>query len=208
MQKTLRLLIELQEIEKKVQSLVEQKAQTPIQIAALREEEKAADAQLSEKRKILESLSTSRRQLELEVEELEGQRAKSKQRLFEVKSNKEYQATLKEIDHLGELVRGREDQILEQMESAERIRNEILEKERVLAEARERLEREGAQLEMDAEMVARISYHNLIGVPVPVISVEDNIVFKAVLGRGPEVGKHDWEDVADMLRHHPNLDKV
>ncbi len=151
MQKTLRLLIELQEIEKKVQSLAEQKAQTPKQIAALQEEEKAADARLAEKRKMLESFSKSRRQLELQVEELEGRRAKSKQRLLEVKSNKEYQAILKEIDDLGELVRGREDQILEQMESAEKIRNQITEQEQVVAEAGQRLDREGAQLEMDAE---------------------------------------------------------
>ena len=99
---------------------------------------------------MLESMRKSRRHLEQEVEDLERRRARSKQKLLDVKSNKEYQATLKEIDDLGELVRGREDQILEQMESAERIQKEILERERAVAEASQRLEREGTQLEMSA----------------------------------------------------------
>ncbi len=151
LQKTLQLLIELQEIEKKVQRLVEQKARTPKLVAALKEEEKAAEARLTEQREMLETMRKSRRQLEQEVEHLEGRKARSKQKLLEVKSNKEYQASLKEIDDLGELVRGREDQILEQMEAAERLRKQILEQERALAEAHQRLEREGAQLEKDAE---------------------------------------------------------
>jgi hypothetical protein len=34
---------------------------------------------------------------------------------------------------------------------------------------------------------------------VPVIPPEDNILLKALWGRGPEVGKHDWEDVREMM---------
>ena len=151
LQETLQLLIQLQEIEKKLQSLVEQKARTPKQIAALKEEAGAADAQLSKQQEMLESMRKSGRQLEQEVEELEGRKAKSKQKLLEVKSNKEYQATLKEIDHLGELVRGREDQILEQMESAERLQKQISEQKRAVEDADQRLEREGVQLEKDAK---------------------------------------------------------
>ena len=100
---------------------------------------------------MLESVRKSRRQLEHEVEDLEGRRASSKLKLLDVKSNKEYQATLKEIDDLEQLVRGREDKILEQMESDERIQKQILEQERLVAEARLRLEREGAQLVKDSE---------------------------------------------------------
>jgi hypothetical protein len=32
------------------------------------------------------------------------------------------------------------------------------------------------------------------------------ILIKAMLGRGPEVGKHDWEDVEAMMAHLPTLD--
>jgi hypothetical protein len=41
---------------------------------------------------------------------------------------------------------------------------------------------------------------------VPVIPPEDNILLKALWGRGPEMGKHDWEDVREMMAHLPTLD--
>jgi predicted nucleotidyltransferase len=59
---------------------------------------------------------------------------------------------------------------------------------------------------LDAEMAARIRHHKLMGVDLPVLSIEDNIVFKAVLGRGSEIGKHDWEDVAALLNYGADLD--
>jgi hypothetical protein len=61
-------------------------------------------------------------------------------------------------------------------------------------------------LDLDAEMVARLGRHEIFGVTIPVISPEDNILIKALLGRGPEVGKHDWEDVEAMMAYLPSLD--
>jgi predicted nucleic acid-binding Zn-ribbon protein len=151
LQRTLQLLIALQGIERKVQSLLEQKARTPKLIASLKEEKEEAEMRLTEQKVMLETTRKSGRQLEQELEDLEVKKTRSKQKLLGVKSNKEYQATLKEIEDLEELLRGREDQILEQMESAEQIQKEILEQERVLAEARQKLEQEGLQLERDAE---------------------------------------------------------
>jgi len=66
----------------------------------------------------------------------------------------------------------------------------------------------GIRLEMDTEMISRISRHELLGVTVSVLSVEDNIVFKAALGRDPKVGKRDWGDIAAMLKANENLDWV
>jgi len=150
LQNTLRLLIELQEIEKKVRALAEQKARAPIQIAMMQEEESKAEGRLAEKEEMFKSAQRLRRELESEVEELEGRKNKSKQRLLEIKSNKEYQATLKEIDDIEDLIRRREDQIIEQMEVAESLANDIREHERLLSEAHKRLEQEGAQLEKEA----------------------------------------------------------
>ena len=36
---------------------------------------------------------------------------------------------------------------------------------------------------------------------MPVISVEDNIIFKAILQRSDKAGKHDIEHIRDMLKH-------
>ena len=150
MQNTLRLLINLQEIEKKVRALAKEKARAPIQIAMMQEEESKAEVRLAEKQEMHKSAQGLRKELEREVEDLEGRKSKSKLRLLEVKSNKEYQATLKEIDDIEDLIRRREDQIIEQMEVAESLANEIREHQHLLSEAHRRLEQEGAQLEKEA----------------------------------------------------------
>jgi predicted nucleic acid-binding Zn-ribbon protein len=85
------------------------------------------------------------------VEDFEGRVAKSKQRLLEVKSNKEYQATLKEIDDIGDLIGQHEDQVIEQMELAERLKKEVEEQKQLIEEAEQRSKREGAQLQKEAE---------------------------------------------------------
>ena len=59
---------------------------------------------------------------------------------------------------------------------------------------------------LDAQMAARLTRHEIAGVTVPVIPPEDNILLKAIWGRGPEEGKHDWEDVEAMIAHLPVLD--
>jgi hypothetical protein len=61
-------------------------------------------------------------------------------------------------------------------------------------------------VDLDAEMAARLTRHNLAGVDVSVISPEDNILLKAFMGRGPEEGKHDWEDIEAMMSHLATLD--
>ena len=61
-------------------------------------------------------------------------------------------------------------------------------------------------MDLDAQMAARLQRHTIAGIVVPVIPPEDNILLKAVWGRGAEVGKHDWEDVQAMMAHLPALD--
>jgi len=39
-----------------------------------------------------------------------------------------------------------------------------------------------------------------------VIPREDNILLKAIWGRGVDQGKHDWEDVEAMMAAAPSLD--
>jgi hypothetical protein len=46
-------------------------------------------------------------------------------------------------------------------------------------------------MDLDAEMAARRTWHEIAGVVVPVIPPEDNILLKGLMGRGPEEGKHD-----------------
>ncbi len=54
---------------------------------------------------------------------------------------------------------------------------------------------------MDEEMVERIKLKPLFSVNVPVVPVEDNILFKAILQRGEAENKFDVEDIRDMVNH-------
>jgi hypothetical protein len=63
-----------------------------------------------------------------------------------------------------------------------------------------------SMMDLDEEMIARLTRHRILGVSVPVIPPEDNILFKGKLGRGPEQGKHDWEDIEAMMDCLPALD--
>lgn len=53
---------------------------------------------------------------------------------------------------------------------------------------------------LDQEMVEKIQWKRLLGVTVPLMSPEDNIVLKAILQRGSEQGKHDIQDIRDIIR--------
>lgn len=54
---------------------------------------------------------------------------------------------------------------------------------------------------LDDKMIERASWKQLFGVVVPVMSVEDNIILKAILQRGEDKGKHDIEDIKSMIAH-------
>jgi len=54
---------------------------------------------------------------------------------------------------------------------------------------------------MDNEMEAKIQRRRLLDVEIPVIPIEDNIVFKAILQRTEKQGKHDIEDIQCMMKN-------
>lgn len=64
----------------------------------------------------------------------------------------------------------------------------------------------GYKLDFDNDLLLRLRRAEIDGVIVPVISPEDNILIKAIWGRGPEVGKHDWDDVKAMLYYNRKMD--
>ena len=61
-------------------------------------------------------------------------------------------------------------------------------------------------VDLDEQMAVRRTRREIAGIAVPVIPPEDNVLLKAMWRRGPEVGKHDWEDVQAMISHLPSLD--
>jgi len=58
---------------------------------------------------------------------------------------------------------------------------------------------ESCRFFMDDEMIERRKWKQLFDVSVPIIPVEDNIIFKAILQRGENQSKHDIEDIQHMV---------
>jgi predicted nucleic acid-binding Zn-ribbon protein len=131
-------LIELQAAENQIrqvdlalQELPRQRAETDARLVEEREK-------LAAERERLASAQKSRRQNEAALQDLETRRSKYKNQLMEVKTNKEYQAMLHEIEGVEREIRGVEDRILESMEAAETLTAEIAGEEKVFAEAEAR----------------------------------------------------------------------
>lgn len=94
-------------------------ARCPVDRAAIQSRLDQERARLDAARAATEVSSKARRKLEAEIQDLETKRTKYKSQQGEVKTNKEYQALLHEIENVEREIRGREDRALEEMEAGE-----------------------------------------------------------------------------------------
>jgi len=115
----LKVVLMIQSIDTRFDEIRREKEQTPKEIEKLKADldllRNAMDQDLS----TLEELKKGRRKVERELEEIEPKFKKSKLRLNEVKSNREYQAILKEIEELKELTFQKEEMVIKWMEEIE-----------------------------------------------------------------------------------------
>jgi uncharacterized protein len=110
----------------------------------------------------LEGSQKARRQNEASVQDLETKRSKYKGQLMEVKTNKEYTAVLHEIEGVERDIKAREDVILEEMEKAEAlgqdVRREEAEFKAVEADAKKEkagLDARAATLQAEAQRLGK-----------------------------------------------------
>jgi hypothetical protein len=82
-------------------------------------------ARLDAARAALDVSQKARKQHEAQVQDLETKRSKYKGQLMEVKTNKEYTAVLHEIEGVERDIKAREDVILEEMEKAEALGQDV-----------------------------------------------------------------------------------
>jgi len=71
----------------------------------------------------------------------------------------------------------------------------------VVADLKIKVDNDTCLFFMDDEMEEKIQRRKLFDVEVPVIPVEDNIIFKAILQRTEKQGKHDIEDIQCMIKN-------
>jgi len=93
-------LIALQKIDTETQKVLQSRKDLPLRLARLDTDFAAVREALEEERNRLEAKNQTHRELEEALKKGMEQLRKTRDRIHEVKSNKEYQAVLKEIETL------------------------------------------------------------------------------------------------------------
>ena len=142
MEEKMKILISLQDCDIRMRDLQIKKEEGPNKIQRLKEKLTAVEDQLEEEANRLEAFTRDRRQAEQEIEEIENRLKKSNIKLSNIKSNKEYQAALKEIDDLKREKLLWEDRVIDSLEQVEELETKY-------ATNREKVEETRQQFELD-----------------------------------------------------------
>ena len=157
-------LVELQRLDSEIALLEAAAAAIPGQIREIEEQVRQARAILEAATADTDRMQKLRRQKERELEELSGQLKKRQSRLFEIKTNQEYTAVLKEIEGLKDRISSIEEEILllfEEIETAVKSQEEqkgrVRSQEAEFASDRQRKEAELRELQsrLKASQAAR-----------------------------------------------------
>ncbi len=135
----LKAVIELQQTDTKIAELTAQIDALPTQIQTLETQLNEFIHAHEERKQRLAKNQKERRELESEIQVIREKITKHKDQLYQVKTNEQYRAMLKEIDGEEANIRKIEDQILDEMIEAEEIQKHI-------TEAAARLEGEKARV--------------------------------------------------------------
>ena len=162
-----KILVSLQKREVAIRHLESDLAGIEERIDALNKELASYEENVEEQERKLSNTKKTYRSNEDEVQMIEVQIGKSKEKLSAVKTNKEYQSMLKEIDDLNEKSSAIEDQMLADLDLIEIYEKELVERQADLADAqsdirqkqeeiRRKAERQKAELEVLKEERGRI----------------------------------------------------
>lgn len=139
MLKLQRLDLELMRMRHELEQIPIRENEIHKQLSTLQQQAEDADVDVRE-------LDKQIRSLEREVESARTSQERLKDRQMDVKTNKEYQAILAEIDFLDKEIYGKEDQILEMMEKSQFAAQDAVRKKRTLEEESGRLTAELSRL--------------------------------------------------------------
>lgn len=149
MARKLEQLMQLQELDRALGHLKRQQEEIPKLLAEFIGPVEAIRSQTSECRDSLESLSTNRRSKEQDLANQEDRVSKLRGRQTEIKTNKEYQAHIQELEAAKSLKTKIEDELLTMMEQMEATRAATAKLEAELVEAEKRFETEKTRIEQE-----------------------------------------------------------
>jgi len=154
----LALLKELQAIDLDLHALKNKLTELPIRIADKKHEYEAVNDRITALKTELEETEHNRRTDEKDAEAATVHLREREAKLYAIKTNKEYQAALKEISEGKRANREREDRVIQAMERIEELKKEIeqlqgefAEKEAAYKSAREEIGKEEAEIQKKIE---------------------------------------------------------
>jgi predicted nucleic acid-binding Zn-ribbon protein len=153
MNEQLTLLIQLQEIDGRIRAQQDEKKRIPEQLASFEQRVLANKAELDKVRDSLENAQKIKRDRDQDLDEGGRKVEKLKSRTSEIKTNKEYQALLKEIETAEQENRLIEDDILRLMEQIDAAAAEIKNAERRSADEDAAIQEDRRRLEKDREKI-------------------------------------------------------
>ncbi len=153
----LRKLIELQEIDSRIYTLNQKKdIEKPQELERLKEEFSKEKSKLAEVEEELKKVQVKRKDKELELASKEENIRKAQGQLYQLKTNKEYQAKLQEIESLKADVSVLEEEILKIFDEVDQVQkrlNEVKEsiaqKEKTFKEEEAKINREIKEIEIE-----------------------------------------------------------
>ena len=130
----LKFLVQLQEKDGRISEIIEKQKNLPNIIASLKVNLDKAQKDLAEEALDYDNSAKDRRSLEGLLLDVESKVKKLKERIPEIKTNKEYQALLKEISAAEQEKSGIEEKILILLEKMDDLKDRRAEKEKIVKE--------------------------------------------------------------------------
>ena len=155
LKENVRVVIDLQDCDNRIQAIIKRKKETPLKIKTLEGELKTVETKLGEEDHRLETLKKDRRRIEQEVQDLENKIGKSNDKLSHIKSNKEYTAALKEIEDLKNLINQTEDRVIQLMEEIEETEKICVENKGKQQDLRKEFEKKKEEIAIELESLEK-----------------------------------------------------
>jgi predicted nucleic acid-binding Zn-ribbon protein len=149
MRETKELLLRLQELDDDIDRLKTEMESIPEKRRDLEGALNTYRAQMEQAKSESIDLAKERKMLEVDLESGQGKIDKFKHQLFQVKTNREYEALQHEITALEEKKSGLEDRILEIMDRSEKVSRKIAEADTMLKAESDRTANEQAELDKE-----------------------------------------------------------
>jgi predicted nucleic acid-binding Zn-ribbon protein len=149
-----RLLV-LQDRDRRIAQLKAERTRIPEHVVAADQRLKNESIHLESLREEAKHLETERKKLEIDAESRRAQIAKYKTQLFQIKSNTEYQALLKEIAKVEQEIDEVETHELELMERLDQLQPALRQEQAELKELTAKTEAEKAELQKRAAVIVQ-----------------------------------------------------